>query len=190
MFAPRAIYLDGWRADVRAWEIRHADHRQGHGQRQVDAVQHQQGFLRIDRRGRQESGQADEMKQLWFMLASKYKVLPLDASGVRASGDAAAADVGAAGQVRLYPGTRGSGMAPTPRTCAIARTRITAEVEIPKGGAEGVLLAHGGSFGGYTLLRRRTGSCSYSHNYLGIEEYKVISKEKVPAGKVTLRMDQ
>ena len=66
---------------------------------------------------------------------------------------------------------------------------ITAEVEIPKGGAKGVLLANGGTFAGYSFFITKDQKLQYSHNYVAIKEYKVISKEKVPTGKVTLRME-
>ena len=52
-----------------------------------------------------------------------------------------------------------------------------------------MLLAHGGSFGGYSFFVNKDQKLQFSHNYLGIDEYKVISKEKVPTGKVTLRME-
>ena len=63
---------------------------------------------------------------------------------------------------------------------------ITADVEIPQGGAQGVLLAHGSSFGGYSFFVNKEQKLQFSYNYLGIEETKVISKDKIPAGKVRL----
>ncbi len=64
---------------------------------------------------------------------------------------------------------------------------LTATVEIPKAGAEGVLLAHGGTFGGYTVFVKDA-KLHYCHNYLGIEEYRVVSTDKVPSGKVELKV--
>jgi arylsulfatase len=66
---------------------------------------------------------------------------------------------------------------------------ITAEVEVAKDGVEGVLLANGGGFGGYSFFVNKDQKLQYSHNYLGLVEGKVVSSEKVPAGKSTLRMD-
>ena len=66
---------------------------------------------------------------------------------------------------------------------------ITADVEIGKDGAKGVLLANGGTFAGYSFFINKDQKLQYSHNYVAINEYKVISKEKVPTGKVTLRME-
>ena len=63
---------------------------------------------------------------------------------------------------------------------------ITAEVEIPPAGAEGVLLAHGSWFAGYALyLKNRR--LSYVHNYLGLAEYRIDSTEEIPSGHHNLR---
>jgi hypothetical protein len=66
---------------------------------------------------------------------------------------------------------------------------ITAEVEIPKEGAQGVLLAQGGFIGGQTFFVNKEGKLQFSHNYVGLAEYKVIADAKVPTGKATLRWE-
>ena len=65
---------------------------------------------------------------------------------------------------------------------------MTADVEIPKGGAEGVLICHGGNVGGYTLFVKDK-KLHYVHNYVGAEEFHVVSNEDVPEGKVSLRYE-
>jgi arylsulfatase len=65
---------------------------------------------------------------------------------------------------------------------------ITAEVEIPAGGAEGVLLAQGGIAGGFVFYVKNE-KLHYIHNYLGLEEMKVSSNINVPEGAVTLRYE-
>ena len=45
---------------------------------------------------------------------------------------------------------------------------ITAEVEIPKGGANGVILAQAGRFGGWSLYLK-DGKPTYTYNYLGLQ---------------------
>src|SRR5213076_2768885 len=66
--------------------------------------------------------------------------------------------------------------------------RISAELDVSKA-AEGVLLAHGSSFGGYSFFVNKDHRLQFSHNYLGLEEYKVISTEALPAGKSTVRWE-
>src|ERR1700677_3378994 len=55
----------------------------------------------------------------------------------------------------------------------------------PKGGAEGVLICHGGNVGGYTLFVKDK-KLHYVHNYVGAEEFHVASNADVPEGKVSL----
>jgi arylsulfatase len=62
---------------------------------------------------------------------------------------------------------------------------ITAEVSIPAGGAEGILLAQGSSFGGYALFVKG-GRLHYVHNFVGLEEHRLSSNVDVPAGEHTL----
>jgi hypothetical protein len=65
---------------------------------------------------------------------------------------------------------------------------ITADVTIPDGGAEGVLLAQGGVAGGFVLYVK-DGKLHYIHNYLGLHEYKVTSASDVPKGRIMLRFE-
>ena len=53
---------------------------------------------------------------------------------------------------------------------------ITAEVEIPKGGANGVILCQAGRFGGWSLYVK-DGKPTYTYNLLGLSEYNVAAAE-------------
>ena len=61
--------------------------------------------------------------------------------------------------------------------------RITAEFEVPKGGARGVIVAAGGS-GGYSLFVK-DGQLMYENNFFGKERDLIRSKDKLPTGNVT-----
>ena len=65
---------------------------------------------------------------------------------------------------------------------------ITADVMIPKGGANGVILSQAGRFGGWSLYVK-DGKPSYCYNYLGMSSSKVISTTPLPEGKVTIRYE-
>jgi hypothetical protein len=65
---------------------------------------------------------------------------------------------------------------------------ITADVEIPKEGAEGVLLSQGGNDGGYSFYVQN-GKLRYAYNYVGRNLYYVESVEAVPAGRHELRFE-
>ena len=65
---------------------------------------------------------------------------------------------------------------------------ITAELDVPKSGAEGVILAHGGHTGGWSLYLKN-GQPKFAYNWLGREHYEVAAPKALPAGTVTLRWE-
>jgi len=65
---------------------------------------------------------------------------------------------------------------------------ITAEVEIPQGGADGAVLSLGGRFGGFSFYVQKN-RLSYAYNWMGLERYAVTATEPLPAGSATLRLD-
>jgi arylsulfatase len=123
-----------------------------------------------------------ELQDIWWIEAAKYNVLPIDARTIgRAIG-------------RPRPGPKRHrfvyypGGAPVEVAAAVnIKNRshsITAEAVIPRGGAEGVLLASGGRFGGFSFYVQG-GKLRYAYNYLGREMYDLASTTDVPEGPGT-----
>jgi hypothetical protein len=65
---------------------------------------------------------------------------------------------------------------------------ITADIEVPSGGANGTLLAQGGRFGGWSLYVK-DGIPAYDYNFLGLEKTSIRSARPLPPGKATVRYD-
>src|SRR3954470_11209312 len=65
---------------------------------------------------------------------------------------------------------------------------VTAEVEIPDGDLEGVIIAQGGRFGGWALYAK-DGRLRFVYNVLGIREFVVESDTALPAGSHQVRME-
>ena len=65
---------------------------------------------------------------------------------------------------------------------------VTAEIEVPKGGANGVLIAQGGAFAGWSLYLH-DGKPKYCHNLAGLMRFYVEGTKKVPAGNHQVRME-
>ena len=128
-----------------------------------------------------------ELQDLWWTEAGKYQVLPLDARGPERIADPRPQPSAARSQYVYWPGG-----APVPEAVAVnVKNRshvITAHVVIPKGGAEGVLLAHGGRFGGYTFFVK-DGRLHYVHNYCDVERELVRSDVPLPAGPCTVAFE-
>jgi arylsulfatase len=62
---------------------------------------------------------------------------------------------------------------------------ITAELTIPPGGAEGVIISSGAHTGGYTLYLK-DGRAHFFYNYLARKDFKISSDTAVPEGDVTV----
>jgi hypothetical protein len=65
---------------------------------------------------------------------------------------------------------------------------ITAEVEIPADGGEGVIICQGGRFAGWSLYMKG-GKVSYVHNWMDKDYYTISAPATLPAGKATIRYE-
>jgi hypothetical protein len=128
-----------------------------------------------------------EMIAMWYVEAGKYNVLPIDSRGTARFADERPKLAEDRSQFTLYPGTQAVPINVVPALLNRAHS-ITADIEIPKGGAEGVLLSQGGNDGGYSLYLQG-GKLRYAYNYVGRNIYYVESKGTVPAGRHKLRFE-
>ena len=65
---------------------------------------------------------------------------------------------------------------------------IEAELEVPEGGAEGVLCAFADFIGGFSLWVDEQGRLIHTYQFLGVDTYKQVSTEPIPTGDVTVKM--
>ena len=65
---------------------------------------------------------------------------------------------------------------------------IEADVHVPDGGAEGVLVAFADFIGGFALWVDEDGLLNHTYQFLGVDTYRQTSTEPVPTGDVTLKM--
>jgi arylsulfatase A-like enzyme len=130
-----------------------------------------------------------ELQRLWLIEAAKYNVLPLDDRRVeRFNPDLA-------GRPQLVKGNSQllfSGMGRLSENSVVATKNksfsITAELEVPAKGAEGVIFAQGGAFGGMSLYTKN-GKAKFVYNFLSLETYTTEAEKPIPAGKHQVRME-
>jgi arylsulfatase len=65
---------------------------------------------------------------------------------------------------------------------------VTAEVEVPAGGADGVVIAQGGRFGGWALYTK-DGRLKFVYNVLGLQEFITEAGPPIPAGRRQVRVE-
>lgn len=181
MLGSRGIWHDGWKAVTThptiagwghftedTWELYHIEKDRSETRNLAD----------------KNSRKLLELMALWWHEAGKYQGLPLE--------DRTAPEVltsprpQPAPQRNLfvyYPNT-----APIPEGVAVnIRNRsytIAADVEIPGGGAEGVLFTMGSRFGGHAFYIKDNRP-RYVYNFVGAEQM-IASDAEVPAGRATL----
>jgi arylsulfatase A-like enzyme len=128
-----------------------------------------------------------ELQGLFMDEARKYQVLPLDNSILarmltqRPSATAARTEFTYSGEISGLP----DGSVPNTLTRSYS---ITAEVEIPKGGAEGMLNTLGGRFGGYGLYLLK-GKPVFTYNLLALERFRWEGPQALTPGKHTILFD-
>src|SRR5262249_37276034 len=131
-----------------------------------------------------------QMQDLWWVEAAKYNVLPLDwRDGERMNGEAMGRPSLIAGRKTLvyYPGIVAVPDAASPPMLNKSWT-ITADVEIPEGPANGMIITQGGVEGGYGLYLKE-GKPTFVYNYLGIDRPTFTATSALPKGKATIVID-
>jgi arylsulfatase len=190
MFGNRAIYQDGWVAatkhrtpwadapdgplDEDTWELYHVA----------------EDFSQANDLAASNPDKLKELQDLFIEEAIKYDVLPLDDRVFERFNAAIAGRpdlIGDRTSLTVYPGMTHM----TENSFINVKNRshtITAEIEIPQGGGEGVILAQGGRFAGWSLYMK-DGKVSYVHNWVGKERYTITAPEALPPGKATIRYE-
>ena len=76
----------------------------------------------------------------------------------------------------------------TPKFARDAHT-ITAEIEVPGKGAQGVIITQGGKWGGFSLYLDASGHAVYETSSTGNLTGRIASPDPVPAGKATITLE-
>ncbi len=130
-----------------------------------------------------------ELQRLFLIEATKYSVLPLDdRTFERFNPDLAGRPQLIKGNSQILFGgmsrlTEGSMVVTHNKSYS-----LTAQIEVPQSGAHGVIIALGGSVGGWSLYALN-GKLKHCYNFFGIDRFFTESKQPIPAGKHQVRME-
>ncbi len=199
MFGHRSIYHDGWRAvcpwpgtsfkeagaffgapidkdkltelDAKGWELYHVE----------------KDFAENHNLAAENRPKLIELIAMWYVEAGKYNVLPVDSRGTLRFADPRPQLAAERKSYLYYPGTQ---MVPINAGPSVLNRphSITADVEIPKGGAEGALLSAGDVQGGFAFYVQNA-KLQYVYNYVGSDFFHVESNVPVPEGRHKLRFE-
>jgi arylsulfatase A-like enzyme len=199
MFGHRSLYHDGWRAvcpwpgtsftesglgfgapidkdkltelDAKGWEL-------------YDIAK---DFAENHNLAGENRAKLIEMVGRWYVEAGQYKVLPIDSRGTLRFADPRPQIAVARSSYIYYAGTQAVPINACPPLLNRPHS-ITADVEIPKGGAQGALFAAGDVQGGFAFYVQ-DGRLQYVYNYVGSTFQHVQSNIPVPEGRHTLRLE-
>jgi arylsulfatase len=130
-----------------------------------------------------------ELQRLWLIEATKYNVLPMDDRGAeRLNPEQAGRPQLIRGNSQLFFGHMGRLSENSVVNIKNKSFSVTAELAVPAKGAEGVIIAQGGKFGGWSLYAKG-GKAKFVYNVLGIHEFPTEATEAIPAGKHQVRME-
>jgi arylsulfatase len=188
MFGNRGIYQDGWTAVTRhsiPWILAENP---SFDEDVWELYDTSKDWSQANDLSKEMPEKLKELQDLFLVEASKYNVFPLDdRRSERFNASIAGRPDLPAGRTTMtfYPGMSHL----TENTVLNVKNRshtLTAEVEIPKGGANGVIIAQGGRFAGWSLYAK-DGAVKYCHNWFDMEYFYVGGEKKLPTGTVNIR---
>ncbi|MBY5161323.1 sulfatase-like hydrolase/transferase [Nitriliruptoria bacterium AS10] len=129
------------------------------------------------------------LQRLWLIEATKYNVLPLDdRTAERLNPEVAGRPTLVQGDSQQFFPGMGRLSENSVVNIKNRSFSITAEVDVPEGGANGVIIAQGGKFGGWTVYCK-DGHLAFTYNVLGIHTYRTTADTPVPVGNHQVRME-
>jgi arylsulfatase A-like enzyme len=199
MLGHRSIYHDGWRAvcpwpgpsfveagrpfgtplpaetltqlDATGWELYHVA----------------EDFAENHNLAAQDRARLIELIGQWYVEAGRYNVLPVDGRGQQRFAEERPVIAADRTRYTYYSGTQEVAPNAAPRILNRPHS-IHAGVEIPDGGAEGVLVSQGGVDGGFSFFVQ-DGRLRYTYNYVAQQRFNVVSDSQVPAGRHILSVE-
>ena len=189
IFGNRAIYHEGWVAATihkAPWE---AEPRRALADDIWELYHVDEDFSETNDLAASNPAKLKELQAVFMREAEKYRVLPID-DRVLVRFDPAAAgrpDLMAGRKtLTVYPGMTGM-MENAFINIKNQSFTVTADVEIPSGTANGVILAQGGRFGGWSVYAK-DGRPAFTYNHVGLREYTITASERI-SGKATITVD-
>jgi len=128
-----------------------------------------------------------ELQELFLVEASKYQVFPLDNSILERL-DTPRPSATAGRTLFTYAGDL-SGLDPSSAPNILNKSyTITADVEVPEAGGDGMIITEGGAFGGYGLYLLK-GKPVFLYNLLALQRFRWQGNEALTPGKHTIVFD-
>ncbi|WP_433871803.1 arylsulfatase [Saccharopolyspora sp. CA-218241] len=192
MVGNRGIYRDGWMAVTRhgtPWVMVQDGGRRSFDDDVWELYDTRSDWTQSHDLAAEHPRKLRELQDLFLAEAARYGVLPLDDRMTERENPREAGRLDLMGDRRSVSFHAGAKRL-TEETAPNVKNRshaVTARVRIPEGGAEGVLVAQGGRFGGWSFYLHE-GRPSYAYNHFGSEVTTIRAPEPLAPGEHTVRM--
>jgi arylsulfatase len=191
MMGEFALYHEGWMAVTKvtrpSWDIMGVSNPDPAGSSQWELYDVATDWTQNNDLAARNPDKLKELQDLFWHDAVRFNVLPLDASA--ATRFVVPRPSITAGRTEFsFPGAMtgiSNGVAPT---ILNASYTFTAEVTVPEGGGEGMIITQGGRFGGYGFYLDK-GKPTFDWNLVGLQNVTWQAPEALVAGKHTLVFD-
>jgi arylsulfatase A-like enzyme len=191
MFGNRGIYHEGWYANTRPivapWDLASTPPRNVMDGYKWELYELTKDWTQFNDVAASNPGKLKEMQELFMLEAAKYQVFPLDNS--LATRMATPRPSVTAGRTRFtYSGElTGVPMGDAPSIIATSYT-ITADVDIPQGGAEGMIVTQGGRYAGWGFYLLK-GKPVFVWNLLDLKRDRWEGTQALAPGRHRLEFD-
>ena len=192
MVGNRGIYRDGWMAVTRhgtPWEMVQDGTRRSFDDDRWELYDTNVDWSQAHDISAEHPEKLRELQQLFLVEAAKHNVFPLDDRMTERENPKEAGRLDLLGDRRTITFHAGAKRL-TEETAPNVKNRshvITADLEIPEAGADGVVVAQGGRFGGWSLYLHG-GRPHYAYNYFGTDLYKLAGEPLAP-GEHVVRLE-
>jgi arylsulfatase len=190
MLGDHAIYHDGWIASTKVmrvpWDVAGAVS-QDPASFPYELYDLSRDWTQCENVAAKYPEKLKELENLFWVEAAKYQVMPLDASmstravAPRPSLAAGRTQFTWSGEITGTP----NGDAPSILDSSF---NFRAEVEIPQGGAEGMIVTQGGRFGGYGFYVLK-GKPVFLYNFVDMKRTRWEGRDALSPGRHTLEFD-
>jgi arylsulfatase len=190
MFGNRAIYHDGWFARTihkAPWEPKP---RRPLTEDIWELYDTRNDFSLVNDLSQEHPEKLAQLQALFLSEAEKNRVLPIDDRTIeRVNAALAGRPDLMAGRTSLTLSEGMTGMTENVFLNIKNKSKtITAEIEVPEGGANGAIIVQGGRFGGWALYVK-DGVPAYDYNFLGLNSTTISAAQPLAPGKATVRFE-
>ncbi len=191
MFGNRGLYYKGWSAVTKhrtPWLMV--------GQKMVafdddiwELYDGSKDFTQANDQSKEMPDMLHKLQRLWLIEATKYNVIPLDdRQAERFFPDIAGRPTLIQGNSQLFFPGMGRLSESSVVNMKNKSFSVTAEIELAGKVANGVIIAQGGRFGGWSVYAKE-GFARFTYNVLGIHEFPTEATEPIPQGRHQVRME-